>query len=231
MDLWWSKASGSLQESFYIYPEIIQNVYKAVCLYSFVKLLQIFIAFNQDTKIVDHTRIYQILATKGTQHYVFPMKCIWKPIDLNSVSEGKSFYAECNKGIFQYIFFCLLSLMIQLIFQICSTLSTQSIAENVIGGVLMVSIFFAIYYLVMYYRLFYREILRYHPFLKFLSVSMVIFFTTWQQIIVTFFSKPITKFIEEDNESSTTQITSLLTLLVKILLPYASLLTLIDSVC
>jgi hypothetical protein len=227
MGIWWPKWSGNPDSNAYIYFNLIRDIYESILIYNFFNLLRAYIGYDEEKKAVDQEKIYQVLATKGIRKHIFPMNYMWKPMKLISEIRAKWFYAECKKGILQFMIVNVFSTFIQLVSQVAGG---PGVIDDLCNGAVFISICFALYYLILFYQLLNQELAPYHPLLKFLSVKGVLFFTFWQQVAVQVIFNQVVDFIDEEDDDKTSQTMAIQTLLALLVIVEMVILSLVTAI-
>ncbi|EPS41517.1 hypothetical protein H072_4543 [Dactylellina haptotyla CBS 200.50] len=175
----------TLSYAFYahaIYYEVIRDCYEAFALASFFFLMTYLIAPTLHEQ-------KQFFRRWEPKRWPWPITWLVKiGIPLRTPRSGLTWFNIVWIGTFQYCIIRVLTTFTSLATQwygvYCQSSWSPQFAHVWVTVVLIIMITIALYMLVAFYTSLKDELQPYRPFLKFLSIKLVIFFSFWQAVIV-----------------------------------------------
>ncbi|KAK6354994.1 hypothetical protein TWF696_004120 [Orbilia brochopaga] len=165
-----------------IYFEVIRDCYEAFALGSFFFLMTYLIA----PTLHEQKQFFRRWEPKP---WPWPANwCLKIGIPFRAPRSGLTWFNIVWIGVFQYCAIRVISTFVSLATQwygvYCEDSWSPAFAHVWVTAVLIIMISIALYVLIAFYSALKEELDAYRPFLKFLSIKLVIFFSFWQAIVV-----------------------------------------------
>lgn len=167
-----------------IYFDIVREAYEAFVIYSFMKYLLNYLHFDRD--------LQQTIDFKPGVKHLFPF-CF-----LGTTSGGRSFMFRCKHGISQYVVVRPVTTLLAVLSQLAGIygegeydLRKTYIYLLIINNISQIT---AMYCLVIFYTGYKMELSLMKPLPKFLCIKLVVFFSFFQSVLISFiidFIKPM----------------------------------------